>query len=66
MQRDIKYHFLSFWYDSTQDWTPVSRAIVVITIQVYCNDESNKNFKDESKFLYKLIIILIDNASYKK
>ena len=25
--RDIKYHFLSLWYDSTRDWTQVSRAI---------------------------------------
>ena len=23
----IKYHFKSFWYDSTWDWTPVSRII---------------------------------------
>ena len=23
----IKYHFLSFWYDSTWDWTPVYRTI---------------------------------------
>ena len=23
----IKYHFLSFWYDPTWDWTLVSRAI---------------------------------------
>ena len=23
----IKYHFLSLWYDSTWDWTPVSRPI---------------------------------------
>ena len=23
----IKYHFLSLWYDSTRDWTPVSRTI---------------------------------------
>ena len=23
----IKYHFLSLWYDSTWDWTQVSRAI---------------------------------------
>ena len=23
----IKYHFLSLWYDSTWDWTPVSRTI---------------------------------------
>ena len=23
----IKYYFLSLWYDSTWDWTPVSRTI---------------------------------------
>ena len=26
-QDSIKYHFLSLWYDSTWDWTQVSRAI---------------------------------------
>ena len=26
-QGNIKYYFLSLWYDSTWDWTPVSRAI---------------------------------------
>ena len=26
-QRDIKYRFLSFKYDTTWDWTQVSRAI---------------------------------------
>ena len=26
-QGGIKCHFLSLWYDSTWDWTPVSRAI---------------------------------------
>ena len=26
-QDGIKYHFLSLWYDSTWDWTPVSRTI---------------------------------------
>ena len=26
-QGGIKYHFLSFWSDSTWDWTQVSRAI---------------------------------------
>ena len=26
-QGGIKYHFLSLWYDSTWDWTPVSRTI---------------------------------------
>ena len=26
-QGGIKYHFLSLWYDSTGDWTPVSQTI---------------------------------------
>ena len=26
-QGGIKYHFLSLWYDSTWDWTQISRAI---------------------------------------
>ena len=26
-QGGIKYHFLSLWYDSSWDWTQVSRAI---------------------------------------
>ena len=26
-QGGIKYHFLSLWYDSSRDWTPVSRVI---------------------------------------
>ena len=26
-QGGIKYHFFSLWYDSTWDWTQVSRAI---------------------------------------
>ena len=26
-QGSIKYHFLSLWYDSTWDWTPVSQTI---------------------------------------
>ena len=26
-QGDIKYYFLSKWYDSTSDWTPLARII---------------------------------------
>ena len=26
-QGGIKYHFFTIWYDSTWDWTPVSRTI---------------------------------------
>ena len=28
-QNSIKYHFLSLWYDSTWDWTPVSRTLLI-------------------------------------
>ena len=31
-QGGIKYHFLSLWYDSTWDWTQVSRAVIIIII----------------------------------
>ena len=36
-QGDIKYHFLSLWYDSTRDWTQVSRPI---------GEHSNHHVKD--------------------
>ena len=26
-QRSVNYHFLSLWYDSTWDWTPICQAI---------------------------------------
>ena len=26
-QGGVKYYFLNLWYDSTSDWTPVSRII---------------------------------------
>ena len=26
-QGGIKYHFLSLWYDSTWDWTPIIQTI---------------------------------------
>ena len=35
-QGGIKYHFLSLWYDSTWDWTQVSRAI---------GEHSNRQFR---------------------
>ena len=34
-QRGIKYHFLSLWYDSTWDWTQVSRAIGQCPVYIY-------------------------------
>ena len=35
-QGGIKYHFLSLWYDSTWDWTQVSRAIGEHSIAINC------------------------------
>ena len=35
----IKYHFLSLWYNSTWDWTQVSRAI-----SKHCNHYANVRF----------------------
>ena len=40
-QGGIKYHFLSLWYDSTWDWTQVSRAI----------GEHSNRYQDEWRFL---------------
>ena len=40
-QGGIKYHFLSLWYDSTWDWTQVSRAI-----GEHSNPEANVRFKN--------------------
>ena len=34
-QVTIKYHFLSLWYDSTWDWTPVSRTTGDHSDQIY-------------------------------
>ena len=34
-QGGIKYHFLSLWYDSTWDWTQVSRAIGEHSIKIF-------------------------------
>ena len=36
-QGGIKYHFLSLWYDSTWDWTEVSRAIGEHSTHIYTN-----------------------------
>ena len=36
-QGGIKYHFLSLWYDSTWDWTPVFQ-----TIGEYSTHEANE------------------------
>ena len=40
-QGSIKYHLLSFWYDSTWDWTQVSRVISEHSNR-YANVSANK------------------------
>ena len=41
-QGGIKYHFLSLWYDSTYDWTPVSRTIGEHSTRIFKEDFSIK------------------------
>ena len=43
-QDDIKYHFLSLWYDSTWDWTPISRSIGEYSTYL-TNEEGEKRDK---------------------
>ena len=49
-QGGIKYHFLSLWYDSTWDWTQVSRAI---------GEHSNRLANVRLNFKYRGKIFLV-------
>ena len=44
-QRGIKYHFLSLWYVSTSDWTPLSRTTGehTTTVPITLKKKNNKN-----------------------
>ena len=48
-QDGIKYHFLSLWYDSTWDWTAVSRTIgkryqlIGQTVRVFANGPGDRD-----------------------
>ena len=53
-QDGIKYHFFSLWYDSTWDWTPVSR-----TIGKHSTDKANGLKKLINIFIYKNKLIFI-------
>ena len=46
-QGGIKYIFLSLWYDSTWDWTPVSWAIGELCIFTLESDISMFSFKEQ-------------------
>ena len=50
-QSSIKYNFVCFWYDSTWDWTQVSRAIA---------EHSNHYAKYQQKFMIISNVIIND------
>ena len=43
-QSSIKYHFLSLWYDSTWDWTQISRAMDVLK-KIFKNKKKNETYR---------------------
>ena len=60
-QGGIKYHFKSLWYDSTWDWTQVSRAIGEhsnrwANVPVYMEDVIFV-WKKKCKLCYTLIML---------
>ena len=64
-QGGIKYHFLSLWYDSTWDWTQVSRAIgehsnPYIYIYIYRNLYQCWRGKDELIIIFFSRPLLLD------
>ena len=56
-QGGIKYHFLSIWYDSTWDWTQVSRAI---------GEHANHHAKHRWKIQTHKILHVCESQAYKK
>ena len=79
-QGDIKYFFLSLWYDSTWDWSPFSWAIgkhsthsflfhYNLTFFFFCQG-LKKFFDSVSKpstpfqFLFNLLLVLIQTFSF--
>ena len=48
-QGSIKYHFLSFSYDSTCDWTQVSRAIGEDYIYIYMKSKCGLKYDSKKK-----------------
>ena len=63
-QLGIKYHFKSFWYDSTWDWTKVSRAIGEHSNH-YANDAIMKYSFEFLKFILKRIKAIIKAGEEK-
>ena len=52
-QGGIKYQFLSFWYDSTWDWTPVSRT----TGEHFHTFRKNISFIEDLNFCHHVYIL---------
>ena len=50
-QDSIKYDFLSLWYDSTWDWTQISRAIGEHSDH-YANIRCKLIYKQINKYIY--------------
>ena len=61
-QGGIKYHFLSFWYDSTWDWTPIYQ-----TIGEHCNRYRNGPVLCQHIIIRLFIIVhtTLQTLSYK-
>ena len=62
-QGDIKYHFLSLWYDSTWNWTPVSRTIGEIKKKSICLIK-NPNLLYKSDRLSRIITLSMWMTSF--
>ena len=54
-QGGIKYHFLSLWYDSTRDWTPVSRGIGEHSNYKANGPETYKNNRGNVQFIMETL-----------
>ena len=62
-QGSIKYHFLSLWYDSTRDWTPVSQTIgehKLIFFTKLCNFH-NLSFDEWYRLIFIVNVALKNN-----
>ena len=61
-QGGIKYHFLSLWYDSTWDWTQVSRAIGEHSrgsLRITKKKKKKKKKKTLQKYLRKWVAFMV-------
>ena len=62
-QGSIEYHFLSLWYDSTWDWTPVSQAIGFVG-KVFANDPGDLGVVAIEKGAFRSPSTIVTNFTY--